>query len=104
MRNTVIKKYPVSEEVIRVGRLLSLAGGSTRIRILCLMFRYKEACVGEIAESLGMSVAGISSHLLKMRDNGFFTTIRDGSNMCYKLVENRFSNELKKIICDNCRD
>lgn len=93
------KKYPLDETTSKKARLLSLAGDDTRIRILCLMFEYKEACVSDIAESLGTSVANISNHLQIMRDNGYFTTERMGSSVCYKLVLNDFTKQLEKIVC-----
>lgn len=93
-------KIALDEELIKKARLLELAGDPTRIRILCFMFKYKKACVSDIAESLDMSVASISHHLQIMRDNDFFTTERMGQNICYILVDNDFMRQLKKIICD----
>lgn len=93
------KKFPLDEELIKKARLLELAGDPTRIRILCFMFKYKKACVSDIAGSLDMSIASISHHLQVMRDNGFFTTERMGQNICYNLVENDAVKHLEKIIC-----
>ncbi|PIR44526.1 MAG: hypothetical protein COV10_04340 [Candidatus Vogelbacteria bacterium CG10_big_fil_rev_8_21_14_0_10_51_16] len=94
------KKYQLTPDITKKARLLSLAGDETRIRILCLMFEYGEACVTDIAESLGSSVANISNHLQPMKDNGYFISERMGNNVCYKLVDNEFNKSLKKIICD----
>lgn len=94
------KKFALGEELIRKARLLELAGNPARIRILCFMFEYKKACVSDIAESLDMTLPGISHHLQIMKDNGFFATERMGQNICYILVENDFMTQLKKVICD----
>ncbi len=101
MIKTHYKKFPIDKNVVKKARFLTLAGGPTRVRILCFMFEYKKGCVFEIAESLGMSVASISNHLQKMKDNGFFTTIKDTNRVCYRLVENKFTSELKNLICGN---
>lgn len=96
---TKLKQFRLSPNLTKKARLLELAGDPTRIRILCLMFEYREACVTDIAQSLGMSVASISHHLQMMRDNGLFETERLGNNICYKLIDNEFTRALKKIIC-----
>lgn len=100
MERKTYKKFPVSAELAKKARLLALAGDPTRIRILCFMFEYKKACVSDIAESVGMSVAAISHHLQVMRDNGYFTTERMGTSICYIIVENDFTRQLEKVICD----
>lgn len=81
-------------------RMLKLAGDPTRIRILCFMFKYKKACVSDIAESLDMTIASISHHLQMMKDNGYFTTVRMGNSICYVLVEHEFIKQLETIICE----
>lgn len=92
-------KIPLSQKLVKRSRLLALAGDETRIRILCFMFEYNQACVSDIAESLGMSINTISHHLRIMKDNGFFTSERMGTNICYKLVRNEFVSNLEKAVC-----
>lgn len=92
-------KIPLTQELIRKSRLLSLAGDQSRIRILCFMFKYQKACVTDIAQALGMSLASVSHHLQLMRDNGLLTSERMGNNICYILVANGFTKKLEKIIC-----
>lgn len=96
-------KFPINEALIKKARLLEIAGDPTRIRILCFMFKYRKACVSDIAESLDMSIASISHHLQVMRDNGFFTTERMGQNICYILADNIATKHLAKIICGGKR-
>ncbi|MBI4049645.1 MAG: winged helix-turn-helix transcriptional regulator [Candidatus Doudnabacteria bacterium] len=97
---TKLKEFKLSPRLSRKARLLELAGDPTRIRILCLMFQYRKACVSDIAQSLGMSLASVSHHLQMMRDNGLLTSERLGNNICYILAENEFARQLKRIICD----
>lgn len=93
------KKITLNKTLERKARMLELSGDPTRIRILCFMFKYKKACVSDIAKSVGMSVACVSHHLQLMRDNGYFTTERMGNNVCYTLCENRFTNNLERLVC-----
>ena len=97
--NKKYKKIPIDQEMIKRARLLALAGDETRIRILCFMFEYGEACVSDIAESLDMNINTISHHLRMMKDNGMFTSERMGVNICYKLTRSEFVDKLEKAIC-----
>ena len=93
------RKIPIDPVITKRARLLSLAGDETRIRILCFMFKYGEACVSDIAGSLDININTISHHLRMMKDNGMFTSERMGTNICYKLVRDEFVNNLEKAIC-----
>lgn len=94
-----LKKYRLSPDLETKARLLSLAGDCTRIRILCVLFQNRQACVSEIAESLGMSVSAISHQLQLLKDNDLVGTRREGQNICYFLRDSEFAKKLKKIVC-----
>lgn len=93
------RKIPLNQELTKRARLLALAGDETRIRILCFMFEYGEACVSDIAESLDMNINTISHHLRMMKDVGLFVSERMGVNVCYKLIRDEFVDNLEKAIC-----
>lgn len=93
------KKFPLDTDLSRRARLLQLAGDETRIRIFCFLYEYKEACVSDIAESLDMNINAMSHHLRLMKDNGLLTSERMGTSICYKLVIDDFSKNLKDVIC-----
>lgn len=93
------KRFPLNDLLAKKARLLALAGDPTRIRILAFMFKYRKACVSDIAEGVGTSVACISHHLQVMRDNGFFTTERMGQSICYILAEGEDIRRLERIVC-----
>lgn len=94
------KKIPIDSELTKRARLMSIAGDETRIRIFCFMFEYGEACVSDIAESLGVPVNTVSHHLRMMKDVGLLMSERMGVNICYKLVRNDLINNLEKVICE----
>lgn len=96
----ISKKYRLSADLEVKSRLLALAGDPTRIRILCVLFQNKEVCVGDIAESLDMTISAISHQLQLFKDNGLVETKRMGQMICYSLKENGFTRKLKKIVCD----
>lgn len=92
-------EFKLDKDLEKKARLLEIAGDPTRIRILCLMFKYGRACVSEIAGGLGMSIASISHHLQIMKDNGYFVTEREGNTICYILENNDLVRKLKSLIC-----
>lgn len=93
------RKTPLTSALRERSRFLALAGDETRIRILCFLFEYGEACVSDIAESVDASVNSVSHHLRLMKDNGLLESERMGTSICYKLVKSEFINNLKKAIC-----
>lgn len=80
--------------------LFGVAADSTRLQILCFMSKAQEACVSEIAEALGASVATVSHHLQIMKAHNLFETERMGTKICYKLVENWFAQCVVRYVCD----
>lgn len=94
------KEYLLTPDLSKKARLLEIAGDETRIRILCFMFGQKEGCVSDIAAGLDMSIAAVSHHLQIMRDNGILESERTGNMICYKLINNSFTRQLEKIICN----
>ncbi len=94
------RKIALDADLVRRARLLSLAGDETRIRILCFLFEYGEGCVSDIAESVGAQVGTVSHHLRTMKDVGLLSSERMGVQICYKLVRDRFVNNLEKAICN----
>lgn len=93
------KKITVDQEIVKRARLLALAGDEMRIRIFCFFFQYDAACVSAIADSLDVSVNTASHHLRMMKDNGLLASTRMGTNICYKLVRDKFVDNLEKAIC-----
>lgn len=82
-----------------VARSLAAAGDPNRLRLLCLLFRSRRACVSQLAESLGLSVATASHHLRALQREGILNSERDGKSICYFLSSDPFVLDLKKLIC-----
>ena len=94
-----MKKTKVAPKIDKLSRLLAMTANPTRLRIFCMMYREKNACVGEIADEIGMSVASISHHLQLLKQHGLFVSDRQGNHVCYRIVENDFTRQLQKLIC-----
>ncbi len=93
------RKIRCTQTLVQRARVLALSGDETRIRILCFLSEYHEACVSDIAESLETSINTVSHHLRMMRDNGLLASERTGTRICYKLVPNDFVEQVCHAIC-----
>ena len=94
------RKIPLDSTLKKRARLLGLAGDETRIRILCFLFEYGEACVSDIAESLDANINTVSHHLRMMKDVELLSSERMGTSICYRLVTDDFTENLKRAVCD----
>ncbi len=88
-------------KVEALAKKLLVAGDSTRLKILCIIFDDKKVCVSEIAKKLDMSVAIVSHHLQSLAKAGFLEPNREGKQICYSLLKSRFNTDLKDFICRN---
>ncbi len=95
-----MKQYPLSTDIKEKAQVLSVAGEPTRMRILCLLYENKEACVNEIAEACDVSIAVASHHLQALKEVGLVACERVGQTMCYCAQNNPYATTLKKIICE----
>ena len=59
----------------------------TRIRLLHVLIKAKEASVNEIADQLGMSAQAISSHLQKLSLSGIVQSRREGTFIYYRILD-----------------
>ena len=84
-----------------LAKKLLIAGDSTRLKILCIIFDNKKVCVSEIAKRLEMNIAIVSHHLQSLAKTGFLESNREGKQICYSLLKSRFNTDLKNFICRN---
>jgi DNA-binding transcriptional ArsR family regulator len=75
-------------------RLFALASDPTRLRILAHLLTARRACVSDIAQALGCSVACISHHLQLLRESGLLAAEREGNTICYAVVRTPFTRQL----------
>jgi len=98
-----MKSYPVTKKSKAKAHMLTIAGEPTRMRMLCLLFENKQACVHEIAQACDVSIATASHHLQALKEAELVESERVGQTICYCLKLTEFSKYLKPIVCDNYR-
>lgn len=85
------KKFKECEKIIPFLRMVS---NVTRLRILCIISE-GERRVGEIQEMLGAKQSYISQQLKQLRVNGYLASRREGTQIYYKLVDQKFLKIMK---------
>lgn len=88
-----------AQKIEALAKKLQAAGDLNRLKILCYLFAEKKACVTDIAESLGMSIATASHHLQALAKESLLESEREGKKICYKLGDAEINADLKKFIC-----
>jgi ArsR family transcriptional regulator, lead/cadmium/zinc/bismuth-responsive transcriptional repressor len=76
-----------AEQAGQLEELFKVLGNDTRIRLLHVLIREKEAPVNEIADQLGMSAQAVSSHLQKLALSGIVGSRRDGTFIYYRVLD-----------------
>lgn len=78
---------------------LLVIGDPSRLKILCVIFNTKKACVSEIAKRLNMSVAIVSHHLRTLAGENIVIPKREGKKVCYLVANKPLIKDLKNLIC-----
>ncbi|MFD2588581.1 metalloregulator ArsR/SmtB family transcription factor [Maribacter sp. 4G9] len=80
-----------SKTISEMGKIFSLAGNETRLKILFLLNQEKELCPCDFSDILKMSVPAISQHIRKMKDVDLITSRREGQTLFYSINAQRSS-------------
>ena len=88
-----------AEELDQLAKQLQAAGDPVRIRIICLLFEKKEYCVSDLAKMMQMSMSAISHHLQILKEAGLLAASRNGQMICYSIIKQPFTEQLKKMLC-----
>jgi len=74
----------------RAVRLLRAIGDEGRLRLMEILSR-QEACVGDIAETMGERISTISERLRRLRDAGLVASRRQGKHRFYSVVDRQIA-------------
>jgi ArsR family transcriptional regulator, lead/cadmium/zinc/bismuth-responsive transcriptional repressor len=74
----------------RAVRLLRAIGDEGRLRLMEILSR-QEACVGDIAETMGEQISTISERLRRLRDAGLVVSRRQGKHRFYSVADSHIT-------------
>jgi len=91
-----IKKELENEKVVlRCAEQFGLVGDPTRMKICWLLCKHPELSVGEIADTLKVSISVVSHSLKKLRENDLVNSRREHKMVYYHLKETPFTKIIK---------
>jgi len=73
---------------------LKVVSNTTRLKILCIL-NEGERRVGEIQQFLGAKQSYVSQQLKYLKNAGYLSSRREGTQIYYRLVDSKFPNILK---------
>ncbi|HAH78889.1 MAG TPA: transcriptional regulator [Ruminococcaceae bacterium] len=82
---------PDEENLLDLADLFKVFGDSTRVKILCALFK-SEMCVCDIAALLGMTKSAISHQLRILKQAKLIKNRRDGKVVYYSLDDEHVKN------------
>lgn len=99
--NEVKKSIPEEEVLYDLAELFKVFGDSTRIKLICALFK-SEMCVCDLAALLGMSQSAISHQLRVLKQSRLVKNRREGKVVYYSLddehVKDIFDKGLNHIM------
>ena len=84
-----------SPELDGLSEFLGLVGNATRLKIVFLLTEFKELCVCDLAEILGISVPAVSQQLAKLKAFGLLKARREAQTIFYSIADARNVKLLK---------
>ncbi len=93
--NDVREHMPEEETLLDLADLFKVFGDSTRVKIICALFR-AEMCVCDIAVLLGMTKSAISHQLRVLRQAKLVKYRREGKIVYYSLDDEHVENIFKQ--------
>ena len=87
------------DEAARLTRLFKIFANETRLRLLHVLVREGEVCVGDLATSLQMKPQAVSNQLQRLVDRGIVAPRREGNSVYYHIVDPCVPVLLERGLC-----
>lgn len=81
--------------ILRCAEEFNMVGDPTRLKICYLLCRHKELSVGEIADTVGVSISAVSHTLRKLQGAGMVEGRREFRTVYYHLKKSPFLDLIK---------
>lgn len=87
------------EQAQMLSRLFKVFANDLRLRLLHALVREGELYVSELAEAVGMKPQAVSNQLQRLVDRGILTAKREGTNVCYSILDPCVPVLLERGVC-----
>jgi DNA-binding transcriptional ArsR family regulator len=88
-----------ADQALALGRLFKVFSNDLRLRLLHALVREKELYVNELAEAVGMKPQAVSNQLQRLVDRGILSAKREGTNVCYSILDPCVPVLLERGVC-----
>jgi ArsR family transcriptional regulator, lead/cadmium/zinc/bismuth-responsive transcriptional repressor len=75
------------EQANGLANVFRILANDTRLRLLHVLARQRDACVGELARQVGMAPQAVSNQLQRLQDARVVASRRDGNSIYYRIVD-----------------
>ena len=100
LRPSIQKRDLLSaEQALALSRLFKVFSNDLRLRLLHALVREKELYVSELAEAVGMKPQAVSNQLQRLVDRGILAAKREGTNVCYSILDPCVPVLLERGVC-----
>ena len=79
----------LEEDIVDISEVLKMAGNTTRLKILFLIYQEEKMCPTDIGQILEMTVPAVSQQLKKLKASGILYDEQVGQTIYYSINENR---------------
>lgn len=97
-KKQIKKELQDNKALLQCAEQFGLVGDPTRMKICWLLCKHKELPVGEIAETLDVSVSVVSHSLKRLRKHKLVDSRRDYKQVFYRLTDVDFNKVLKNTL------
>lgn len=94
--NQLKKELKDKKAILQCAEEFSMVGDPTRLKICYLLCRHKELSVGEIAETVGVSISAVSHTLRKLKELQLVKERREFRHVYYRLRQSSLKDFLMK--------
>lgn len=96
-RNTkqIKKELKNQKALIQCAEKFNVVGDLTRLKVCYLLCHYKGLSVGDIADTIGVSISAVSHTLKKLQEASIVESHRVHRNVYYQLKKSSFTNIIK---------
>ncbi|MEO2024429.1 MAG: metalloregulator ArsR/SmtB family transcription factor [Fuerstiella sp.] len=87
------------QEAARLTQLFKIFANETRLRLLHLLVREEEVCVGDLSTALEMKPQAVSNQLQRLVHRGIVAPRREGTSIFYHIVDPCVPVLLERGLC-----
>ena len=88
-----------ADQALALSRLFKVFSNDLRLRLLHALVREGELYVSELAEAVGMKPQAVSNQLQRLVDRGILSAKREGTNVCYSILDPCVPVLLERGVC-----